>query len=420
VLPGGVPIRHEPYGTGWDSKTPMVLTGHRPNWPAHDWGWRFWADHYGSSMVVGKSRAPIFDSDTASETLMAECTLREFIDYARSSGVSPKEAAALPSMYMNGWDVFEEHNELWQPHINELPGTIDNRSRAEYKKLNKQYQIKDEGQIESRVRQLCKLFVSPVGAITRMHYDNHSAHAWLCNLRGYKLYVLASPEDSDKVQPRGAAAQDGGHTAEARLDPLDLDALLEDKHLRVTLYVTILAPGQTILAPDGWWHYAASLTPTITLMCNFWDSVNVRGLHDQFTDHVARVLDKARRETAMKGEGPSLPQTSASTASTLIEFAEPQRCIVIHQPFVYIRDSPSTAGSMLKSVRYGQQVLVDASRDGWLRLATPVTNLKREEKGAVGWVLEDGKALGLGKLIERISPEVLAELSKRQAAAKRQ
>jgi hypothetical protein len=50
-----------------------------------------------------------------------------------------------------------------------------------------------------QARGLCKLFVGPVGAITRIHQDNSNAHAWLCNIRGRKLYVLCRPSDSDKV-----------------------------------------------------------------------------------------------------------------------------------------------------------------------------------------------------------------------------
>ena len=38
LIPGALPIAHAPYGTEWDSTTPLVLTGERVGWPAKDWG----------------------------------------------------------------------------------------------------------------------------------------------------------------------------------------------------------------------------------------------------------------------------------------------------------------------------------------------------------------------------------------------
>ena len=86
------------------------------------------------------------------------------------------------------------------------------------------------------------LLVGLQGAITRMHQDNHHAHAWLTNIRGRKLYVLASPEeDAALIAPRGRASQDGGSTREARMDPLDPHQ--RASRMAVQLYAVILEPG---------------------------------------------------------------------------------------------------------------------------------------------------------------------------------
>lgn len=111
-----------------------------------------------------------------------------------------------------------------------------------------------------------------------MHQDNHRAHAWLSQVRGRKLYVLCSPQDSAKMRSCGRSADEGGTTRQARFDPLDAAQLRERLDAGLDVYATVLQPGETIVAPQGWWHYAVSLTPTITLMCNFWDSNNVSGL----------------------------------------------------------------------------------------------------------------------------------------------
>ena len=140
--------------------------------------------------------------------------------------------------------------------------------------------------VARRVRQFCKLFVGGRGAITRMHQDNFRAHAWLSQVRGRKLYVLASPADSEAIWREFAPAgsrhgrEAAGAHPELRFDPLDPRTRARCLHVGIRLYSVVLQPGETIVAPDGWWHYAVSLTPTITLMCNFWDKRNLGGLHE--------------------------------------------------------------------------------------------------------------------------------------------
>ena len=97
-------IRHAPYGTPWDSRTPMVLTGKREGWPANDWGWGFWEGEHGHHVVTCKQRAPLFDEDQVSGVVMAECTLREAMMYAKTAHASPAaEAGDEPLLYMNGY-----------------------------------------------------------------------------------------------------------------------------------------------------------------------------------------------------------------------------------------------------------------------------------------------------------------------------
>ena len=210
--------------------------------------------------MLCKQRAPIFDSDQSTATLMAECSLAEAMRYARTAHLSSAgEAGEAPILYMNGWDVFEAIPELWcagrfarrerargawalrrrrarslsalapagleraglcvlrrrlavmnastgwvppRPHshalspratlacrdarIDQLPGTINNLTTPEYRRLHRRVGMsgaEGEAALVKRARGLCKLFVGPRGAITRMHQDNHHAHAWLTNIR---------------------------------------------------------------------------------------------------------------------------------------------------------------------------------------------------------------------------------------------
>lgn len=348
--------------------------------------------------MLCKQRAPLFDSDQKHSTpIMAESTLREAMHYARTAHLSAEaEQGRAPVLYMNGWDVFDALPHLWHPSIDQLPGTIDNRTVPEYTALHKRFKLDTDDAIVRRARGLCKLFVGPVGAITRIHQDNHEAHAWLHNIRGRKLYVLCKPDEasSNIVAPSAVSGTKNlGTKYEGRLDPLDPLQQSRVQKAGLELFATVLEPGQTIVAPSGWWHYAVSLTPTITLMCNFWDKTNLQPLHDMFFDGVSRAFDAGRREAAAKPGAPPLPTSSAASKAPLVEFSTPVTYRTVHGPWVYIRSHPSTEAPMLGCLRQGRTVEIGASQDGWLRTASPFS------KGEYGWALEDGAPINLGVLL---------------------
>ncbi len=45
--------------------------------------------------------------------------------------------------------------------------------------------------------EMCKLFIAPRGAATRVHQDNHHAHAWLSQARGELEPPRALPARGD-------------------------------------------------------------------------------------------------------------------------------------------------------------------------------------------------------------------------------
>ena len=365
-----------------------------------------------------------------SDTLMAECTLREAMHYARTSHLDTTcERGDAPVLYMNGWDVFDALPQLWDSNIDQIPGTIQPLTVSENRKLNQANlpQASEEeldDQMVRKARGLCKLFIGAVGAVTRIHQDNSNAHAWLCNIRGRKLYVLCKPSDSSKVAPVATSGSKAhGTKYSGRLDPLDPLAQLSAQRNGLQLFATVLEPGQTILAPDGWWHYAVSLTPTITLMCNFWDRTNLFGLHDMFYEHLARGIDTARRE---QGVGPKV--LVADMNATRVTHNPPIEYQTMHSPFVYVRDLPRTDANVLGVLRPSSKdrciVTIDLEVDGWLRTAEPF------DKGQHGWLLAHGGKLGLGVLMQKVSvvnaaqqqlnmmpPAELLKLQKQIAAA---
>ncbi|KAL1514816.1 hypothetical protein AB1Y20_003901 [Prymnesium parvum] len=374
LLPRTLPIRRVPHGSGWSSKYPsecVVLTGERRDWPGFRWGWSFWEGRCGDDIVVSKQRAPIFDSDECGDTVCAESSLREYIRYARAAHATPSAPTRMPLLYMNGWEVFKDHPELWTPDFDKIPGTIENQTAVEYRSIMaKLGQSTASEDVLPHVRTYCKLFVGAAGVVTRMHQDNHWAHAWLSQVRGRKLYVVCSPKDSSKMRAAGKSADEGGTTREARFDPLDPQQLGERLDAGLQVYATILEPGETIVAPNGWWHYAVSLTPTITLMCNFWDQANVKGLH--------RMLLKDLK-----------PQPCVEKLANRRVYS------VAHRPYVYIREGPSRTQRALGVAAYGTRVEVDQECAGWLHICS-----SSAADGVQGWVMLDGASTGLGRLLD--------------------
>ena len=81
-------------------------------------------------------------------------------------------------------------------------------------------------------------------------------------------------------------------TAQSFVDPLDFSSEARRtnaafwKHASPVVFV--LRPGEVVLIPRGWWHYAAALDPSVTAMKNFYDAeTNLEAL--------ARVAARLRR-----------------------------------------------------------------------------------------------------------------------------
>ena len=352
LLPGSLPIRRCAYGTPFDSRTPMVMTGARDAWPCFRWGWRYWGEGFGDSLATAKQRAPIFDSDVLTDSAVAECTLREYVQYARHAHERPLAAQrATPNLYMNGWELFNEHPGLWEFDMARLCGpggaqSIDNLTAGEYGTLQASMGVHTSAEsVGEYTRQFNKLFLSPRGAITRMHQDNHHAHAWLSQVRGRKLYVLCKPQDYALVAPRGKSADGGGTTREAIFDPLDPEQRASRVGRGLQVFATVLQPGETIVCPDSWWHYAVSLTPSLTHMCNFWDGKNKAGLRDM----------------CMMGCKPAPPEAPLANAPQRLRPASTSRAVVL-------RERPaSEEASVVGAIRPGEAASFDVECAGWVR-----------------------------------------------------
>ena len=72
-----------------------------------------------------------------------------------------------------------------------------------------------------------------------------------------------------------------------------LDTLAYHAHARPVQ--TVLHPGEAILVPKGWWHYALSLDPSITVMRNFYEKdTNVKDCVAMVTKHLAGAIAQVK------------------------------------------------------------------------------------------------------------------------------
>ena len=158
--------------------------------------------------------------------------------------------------------------------------------------------------------------------------------------------------------PRGLSADEGGTTREADFDPLDPVDRAARERAGLRVYATVLQPGETIVAPDCWWHYAVSLTPTITIMDNFWDAKNYAGLRE-----------------LIRGSATPVPPDEP-LAPTPVSFTAAGQGVAGTAAFVIIRAQPSADAPVLGVLRAGEVRSFDVSRQTaeglWRRTAQPV------------------------------------------------
>ena len=81
-------------------------------------------------------------------------------------------------------------------------------------------------------------------------------------------------------------------TTQSFVDPFDFSSEARRTNAafweRASPVVLVLRPGEVVLVPRGWWHYAAALDPSVTAMKNFYDAeTNLEAL--------ARVAARVRR-----------------------------------------------------------------------------------------------------------------------------
>lgn len=206
---------------------PVLLRGLMSNWKAlSTWTPGFFADRFGDVSIevqAGRDSNPLYDEQFNSHRCWMP--LAEFID-------------KLPSA---GNDVY-------------LTGKNDLLRRPEFAELNKDFGHL-EGILDATSGPVPRLWMGGASTITPLHHD--SSNILFGQVYGRKRVRLIPPYEIGNI------ANDTSCFSSIDIDDPDYERCPAFRN--VSVLEAVVAPGDLLLLPIGWWHAVRSLEPSISL-----------------------------------------------------------------------------------------------------------------------------------------------------------
>lgn len=106
------------------------------------------------------------------------------------------------------------------------------------------------------------MWAGPAGYVTGLHTDELALNL-LAHVLGRKRVVMYGPEQESKLYPTTREAVDGGRYS--NVNPVSPDRERHPAFAEAAGIEVILEPGDLLYIPRTYWHWAESLTPSLSI-----------------------------------------------------------------------------------------------------------------------------------------------------------
>ncbi|KAF1349809.1 hypothetical protein BDV97DRAFT_296160 [Delphinella strobiligena] len=259
---------------------PLVMSGVMNDWPAVADSKHLWSDsaYLLQATLGGRRLVPVelgrsYTDEGWSQKIMT------FGEYVRTYLLQPKQDQ---TGYLAQHDLFDQ-----------IPSLAADTRTPDYCYTNPpppDPAYKSTVPVADLDKPLRNAWLGPAGTISTMHTDPY--HNILCQVVGHKYIRLYPPSETPKLYPRGideagVNMENTSHVdislARKLLEPLTADGVEASAQLdesraefdasfplfKDAKYIEgILAPGECLYIPVGWWHYVESLSTSFSM--SFW------------------------------------------------------------------------------------------------------------------------------------------------------
>jgi hypothetical protein len=215
----------------WAPGNPVIFTDLVTRWPAMErWTLDALEARFGDAPIrITEGREARADYDIEAAELAKETTLREYVGRIR----------ARP-----------ESNDLYMIARNKnvagsLAGVLDDV-------------VLPEGLFRGDLREGCAFWLGPAGTVTPLHHD--TSNILFCQVLGRKRYRMIAPLELGVL--------DGARSMYAAVDPEAPDLARFPWWKEVIVRDEVIAPGEALFIPVGWWHHVRALDVSASLAVN--------------------------------------------------------------------------------------------------------------------------------------------------------
>ncbi|CAK9026224.1 unnamed protein product [Durusdinium trenchii] len=280
-----------------------------PDWCGRSWTMEFWKTHSKGLWWTCRTRSPAFEHDRrASDVVDVEGSPSEYVDYAmllqeKDPDCLEENALAFPRLVMDGWCPFvsTEGRALLERHWRELtPKGVKDLSFKWMRAFTAVFSL----DFIDYLARFYKISLGAPGCISRLHVTNNGAHTWYTQIQGRRLFILFSPQQTEHLAEEEGGAVDHLEGYAASASSVDIFFPNPKRHSSFSnakAQAVILQPGETLVVPSGWWHYAVHLDASVTLHHPFWGLQNRARISDELREaFIASKMPVEFREMAAR------------------------------------------------------------------------------------------------------------------------